>query len=76
MKNGLVYATQSWWRQPGLGLVHPSLSVFDVSHGDVKLVGHFAAPGVATVFPLDDGRAIVGGDGLWLVGPPPGYAAH
>ena len=30
-----------------------------------------AAPGVWTVNLLPDGTALVGGDKLWLVGPPP-----
>ena len=61
IQNGLLYTMSR-------GL----LNVFDVSgNGPVKLVAHFASPGLAFCQALPDGRAIAGGDKLWLLGPPP-----
>jgi hypothetical protein len=48
------------------------LSVFDISRdGPVKLIAHFAAPGVQFYQPLPDGRVLAGGSKIWLLGPPP-----
>jgi len=48
------------------------IKVFDTrGPKPLKLVAHFAAPGVGPVCPLPDGRAVVGGSKIWLVGPPP-----
>jgi len=68
VQNGLVYA-QFYGRSAG---VNSSISVFDLrSNPTLRLVGHFSAPGAEVVQPLPDGRAIVGGSKLWLIGPPP-----
>jgi len=69
LQNGLLYVIQGY---SGHGTMNPHISVFD-THGPhpLRLIGHFAAPGVRTVCPLPDGRALVGGDKLWLIGPPP-----
>jgi len=82
MQNGLLYMTSqahflgNQSIQAGAEL-NPCINVFDVKGpGAPKLVGHFAAPGVSTVCPLPDGRAIVGGSQLWLVGPPPRREGH
>jgi len=57
------------------GSINGSITVFDVrGSGVFREVGHFAAPGVRNVWPLPDGRCIVGGSKLWLVGPPPRMA--
>jgi hypothetical protein len=68
LKNGYYYGAQG-----GAGRVlNQSISVFDaVGAKPMKLVGHFAAPGASVVCPLPDGRALVGGSKLWVVGPPP-----
>jgi hypothetical protein len=69
MGNGLVYAQSD----PGHSSINASANVFDIrSNPPMRLVGHFAAPGAEVVQPLPDGRAIVGGSKLWLVGPPKG----
>ncbi|MGD0767748.1 MAG: hypothetical protein ABSB42_06075 [Tepidisphaeraceae bacterium] len=67
LQNGLLYVSQ----YPG-NTENPHIDVFDTrGPHPLRLIGHFAAPGVRTVCPLPDGRALVGGDKLWLVGPPP-----
>jgi hypothetical protein len=74
LRKGLIYVTYAGY-----------VSVFDV--GDLKsirLIAHFAAPGVVSCEPLADDRAIVSGvttvltgrswqysQKLWLLGPPP-----
>jgi hypothetical protein len=71
MANGLLYVSNGASFGGGSG-VNPSVSVYDTKGPHpLRLVGHFAAPGVRDVFPLPDGRAIVGGSKLWLLGPPP-----
>jgi len=68
MQNGMLY-TSGW----GQGRINPSVSVFDAAGpAPLRMVGHFAAPGSDFhVCPLPDGRALVGGTKIWLVGPPP-----
>ena len=69
MQNGLVYA-QTYARN---SIFNSSISVFDLrSQPPLRMIGHFAAPGAEVVQPLPDGRAIVGGSKLWLIGPPKG----
>lgn len=49
-------------------------TVFDVSNpAHPRIVGYFAAPerGPITICPLPDGRALAGGQKLYLLGPPP-----
>jgi hypothetical protein len=59
IENGLLYVTH--------------ITVFNTrGPHPLREVGHFAAPGLQTIYPLADGRTIVGGTGkLWLIGPPP-----
>lgn len=68
MKNGLLYVSQG-----GGGDFNPHVTVFDTrGPRPLRIVGHFAAPGEQMLTcPLPDGRAIVAGSKLWLVGPPP-----
>jgi hypothetical protein len=67
LRNGLLY--EGGWRH---SIFNSAISIYDVRNPDrIKRVGHFAAPGAELVCPLPDGRAIVGGSKLWLVGPPP-----
>ncbi|MDB5292583.1 MAG: hypothetical protein JWL69_3824 [Phycisphaerales bacterium] len=66
---GLVYV--STWNR---AINTPRVTVFDIR--DPKRphpVGHFAVPGEGplAVWPLPDGRALIGGRKLYLVGPPP-----
>jgi hypothetical protein len=80
LQNGLLYATygsNDWVSFAQLyDLINPSISVFDTGGTPpMRQVGHFAAPGVSTVCPLPDGRALIGGSKLWLVGPPPHHGA-
>jgi hypothetical protein len=71
MANGLLYVSNGVSLPRGSG-VNPTVDVYDVNGPHpLRQVGHFAAPGVINVCPLPDGRAIVGGSKLWLVGPPP-----
>jgi hypothetical protein len=56
---------------------NPRTDVFDTRGSDpLRVVGHFAAPGARIVCPLPDGRALVGGDKLWLIGVPPRTAGY
>jgi hypothetical protein len=56
---------------------NPRVDVFDLRGSTpLRSVGHFAAPGARIVCPLPDGRALVGGDKLWLIGVPPRDAAE
>ncbi len=81
LQNGLLYVMEwpSWNRPrmgPGLQTVpldlNPHISVYDTRGAHpMELVGHFASPGVEAVCPLSDGRAVVGGSSIWLVGVPP-----
>jgi hypothetical protein len=71
LANGLLYVSNYSFISNS---VNPSISVFTVGgQPGLRLAGHFAAPGANVVFPLPDGRAIVGGSKLWLIGPPPGW---
>jgi hypothetical protein len=68
LQNGLLYLTTGYSGEA----TNPRIDVFDTrGPHPLRLIGHFAAPGVRTVFPLPDGTALVGGDKLWLIGPPP-----
>jgi hypothetical protein len=68
LQNGLLYVSEGY---PG-ATTNPHIDVFDArGPHPLRLIGHFAAPGVRTVFPMPDGTALVGGDKLWLIGPPP-----
>jgi hypothetical protein len=52
----------------------PRVTVFDIHDPQrPRPVGHFAVPGDAplVVCALPDGRALIGGRKLYLVGPPP-----
>ncbi len=67
MRDGLLYLNPSYARNG-----NPRVTVFDLrSPHPLRPAGHFAAPGIQTVCPLPDGRALIGGSQLWLVGPPP-----
>jgi hypothetical protein len=63
IKDGLLYALESRF-----------VNVFDLNGPrPLRLIGHFVAPSpsyLGQLEPLDDGRLIVGGDKLWLLGPP------
>jgi hypothetical protein len=68
LKNGLVYEGGGSYGP----VFNTIISIFDTaSRPPMKMIGHFAAPGVQGVCPLPDGRALFGGSKLWLVGPPP-----
>jgi hypothetical protein len=68
LQNGLLYLTAGYLGET----TNPRVDVFDTrGPHPLRLIGHFAAPGIRTVFPLPDGTALVGGDKLWLIGPPP-----
>ncbi|HUB24378.1 MAG TPA: hypothetical protein VL992_03035, partial [Tepidisphaeraceae bacterium] len=54
--------------------VNSRITVFDLSGPQpMRVIGHFAAPTANLVCPLPDGRALVAGNKLWLVGPPPAH---
>ncbi|HTW93720.1 MAG TPA: hypothetical protein VMD30_02930 [Tepidisphaeraceae bacterium] len=64
-ENGLVYAVI--WS----GMVNPQIIVFDSASADpLRPVAYFAAPGIEAICPMADGRALVAGNGLTLLGPP------
>jgi hypothetical protein len=66
--NGLLYVSDGYTG----ATTNPRVDVFDTrGPHPLRLIGHFAAPGVRTVLSLPDGNALVGGDKLWLIGPPP-----
>ncbi len=72
LQNGLLYAGggSSAYGYRG-AWVNPGLTVFD-ARDRLRVIGHFAAPGAGQVScPLPDGRALIGGTKIWLVGPPP-----
>jgi len=75
LKNGLLYSNESFYnRQLNVNreVLRPSISVIDTrGPHPMRMVGHFASPNVNWVVPLDDGRALVAGNKLWLLGPPP-----
>ena len=72
LMNGKVYASQ-YATTP---YFNPHVTVFDVASvaagktREIRTIAHFAAPGVGTVCPLQDGRALVGGMKVWSVGAP------
>ncbi len=73
LQNGLLYVGEGHPSAWG----NPHIDVFDTrGPHPLRLIGHFAAPGVGTVFPLPDGNALVGGEKLWLIGPPPHRGAE
>jgi uncharacterized membrane protein len=68
LSNGLLYtASGRYW--PGGSGINPHMSVFSIR--PLRPIAHFAAPGAGEVCPLPDGRAIVAGNKLYLLGPPP-----
>jgi len=70
LQNGLLYYLAA--SGGNVGGTNPCISIFDTRGPQpLRLIGHFAAQGAEVVCPLPDGRAIVGGSQLWLVGPPP-----
>jgi hypothetical protein len=73
LSNGLLYCSQGFYG----GTFNPHVTVFDTRGANpMRVVGHFAAPGYGMIAcPLPDGRAIVAGSKLWLIGPPPGIDA-
>jgi hypothetical protein len=77
--NGLLFtSTRGSWIPPTQRVagLNPNFGVFALTGpGAPRLVGHFAAPGADQIRALPDGRSIVGGDKLWLLGPPPGFEA-
>ena len=81
LSNGLAYTSEEASWNPGrfelstqladMSSINPHISVYDTRGAEpMRLIGHFAAPGVEMVCPLPDGSAIVGGTHLWLVGAP------
>jgi hypothetical protein len=78
MQNGLLYTSDGpnwnvWWNwgRSWRGF-NPHVTVFDTrGPHPLRVVGHFAAPGAGIAYPLPDGNVLVGGNHLWLVGPPP-----
>ena len=70
LQNGLLYASGGWNGRSDV--LNQSISVYDTRGAHpMRMAGHFAAPGASVVCPLPDGRALVGGSKLWVVGPPP-----
>lgn len=68
LQNGRLYV--GGWFDRG-SMFNSHITVFDLTGKyPLRPVGHFGAPGASTVFPLPDGRALVGGSSLWLVGSP------
>jgi hypothetical protein len=73
MQNGLLYITAGGIDK----LFNPFVTVLDTrGRQPLRPVGHFAAPGTKIVCPLADGRALVAGTKIWLVGPPPHRATN
>jgi hypothetical protein len=67
LRDGLLYAVP-WHHSAAKNFV----TVFDLrGPHPLSPAGHFGAPGISAVCPLPDGRALIGGNQLWLVGPPP-----
>jgi hypothetical protein len=67
MHDGLLYVVP--WPNPA---ANNPVTVFDLRDPHpMRPIGHFGAPGIGAVCLLPDGRALIGGDQLWLVGPPP-----
>ena len=69
--NGELYAASGGdWQHT----INSRITVFDLSGPQpMRVIGHFAAPTANLVCPLPDGRALVAGNKLWLVGPPPAH---
>jgi hypothetical protein len=68
LSNGLLYTSGPYFSSGRLGF-NPHVSVFSLR--PLRPIAHFAAPGAGEVCPLPDGRAIVAGSKLYLLGPPP-----
>jgi hypothetical protein len=69
LMNGLLYMSTAGYSSER---INPRVAVFDTRDPrGLRQVGHFAAPGAGVVCPLPDGRALVGGTKLYLIGPPP-----
>jgi hypothetical protein len=67
MHDGLLYVVP--WPNPS---ANNPVTVFDLrGPHPMQPIGHFGAPGIGAVCLLPDGRALIGGNQLWLVGPPP-----
>ncbi len=67
LQNGLLYEMD----QNGMGFLRPRISVFETrGQHPMRLIAHFAAPGAHAIQLLPDGRALVAGSKLWLVGAP------
>jgi hypothetical protein len=67
--NGMLYTIQHGY---GDEFLNPYVTVLSLG-GDhpLRVLGHFAAPGLQTIYPLPDGRAVGVGTKIWLIGPPP-----
>jgi hypothetical protein len=72
LANGLLYVSEGG----GFGQTFNAyITVFDTNGPTpMRPIAHFAAPNTwgLTVLPLPNGRALIGGNKIWLVGPPPG----
>jgi hypothetical protein len=68
LSNGLLYTASGGYRRGSSG-INPHVTVFSLR--PLRPIAHFAAPGAGDVCPLPDGRAIVAGSKLYLLGPPP-----
>jgi hypothetical protein len=69
LQNGLLYVSQGYSQ----GNFNPRVSVYQTrGPGAPRMIAHFASPGWSMVAaPLPDGRAVIVGKKIWLVGPPP-----
>lgn len=70
LQNGLFYVSQGY-----NGNFNPRVSVYQTrGPGAPRMIAHFASPGsVMSAAPLPDGRTIIVGSKIWLVGPPPNH---
>ncbi|HEY1686022.1 MAG TPA: hypothetical protein VGG19_14750 [Tepidisphaeraceae bacterium] len=68
-QNGLLYVSQGYQQ----GEFNPRISVYETRGSGVpRMIAHFASPGwQMAAAPLPDGRAVIAGKKIWLVGPPP-----
>jgi hypothetical protein len=83
LQNGLLYVTEPGvWTSGIIGgsyIMSAGVSVYDIrgaaaGNHSLRLVGHFGAEASNAMHALPDGRSIVAGDKVWLVGPPPGIS--